>query len=165
MAGGNSESGYGASDGSLCKSGKGRALRLCLRKEAVFCQRLLTCDPKTDFIAKPRAFKEVLLSDLQEHLCSLLLANPPNTESPGSPGSVDFNRQALMGVGHALCCSVPQTRLVLCKPTDCSPPGSSVHGNSQARILEWIAISFSRGSSQPRDQTRVSCIGRRILYH
>ena len=41
---------------------------------------------------------------------------------------------------------------------DCSPPGSSVHGIHQARILEWVAISFSRGSSQPRDWTRVSCI-------
>ena len=41
-----------------------------------------------------------------------------------------------------------------CDPTDCSPPGSSVHGILQARILEWVAIPFSRGSSRPRDQTR-----------
>ena len=40
----------------------------------------------------------------------------------------------------------------------CSPPGSSVYGILQTRILEWVAISFSRGSSQPRDQTWVSCI-------
>ena len=46
----------------------------------------------------------------------------------------------------------------LCDPMDCSPAGSSVHGISQARILEWIAISFSRGSSRPRDQAHVSCI-------
>ena len=46
-----------------------------------------------------------------------------------------------------------------------SPPGSSVHGVSQTKILEWVAISFSRGSSQPRDQNHVSCISRRILYH
>ena len=44
---------------------------------------------------------------------------------------------------------------------DYSLPGSSVHGISQARIQEWIAISFSRGSSQPRDQTCISCIGGR----
>ena len=50
-------------------------------------------------------------------------------------------------------------------PMDCSPTGSSVHGISQARILEWVAISFSRGSSQPRDGMCISCIGRRILYH
>ena len=42
-----------------------------------------------------------------------------------------------------------------------SPPGSSVHGIFQARVLEWVAISFSRGSSQPRDQTQVSCIAGR----
>ena len=50
-----------------------------------------------------------------------------------------------------------------CDPVDCSPPGSSVHGISQARILEWVAISFSRGSSQPRDQTQVSCIAGRFF--
>ena len=44
-----------------------------------------------------------------------------------------------------------------------SPPGSSVHGILQARILEWVAISFSRGSSQPRDQTCVSCIAGRFF--
>jgi len=46
-----------------------------------------------------------------------------------------------------------------------SPPGSSVHGISQARKLERVAISFYRGSSQPRDLTHISCIGRQILYH
>ena len=55
-----------------------------------------------------------------------------------------------------------------CNPLECSPPCSSVHGISQARMLEGVAISSSRGSSQPRDQTCVSCIfciGRQILYH
>ena len=47
----------------------------------------------------------------------------------------------------------------LCDPVDCSPPGFSVHGIPQARILEWVATSFSRGSSPPRDRTCVSCIG------
>ena len=46
---------------------------------------------------------------------------------------------------------------------DCSPPDSSVHGILQARILEWIAISFSRVSSQPRNQTRVSCLAGRFF--
>ena len=56
----------------------------------------------------------------------------------------------------------------LCNTMSCSPPGSSVHGISQARKLEWIAISSSRGSSRPRDQTHVSCFsrtGRWVLYH
>ena len=50
-------------------------------------------------------------------------------------------------------------------PTDCNPPGFSVHGILQARILEWVAISFPRGSSWPRDQTRVSCTAGRFLTH
>ena len=53
----------------------------------------------------------------------------------------------------------------LCDPMDCSPPSSSVHGISQARILEWVAMSSSRESSRPRDRTRISCIGRQIHYH
>ena len=46
---------------------------------------------------------------------------------------------------------VAQSCLSLCDPTDCSPSGFSVHGILQAKIVEWIAISFSRGTSQPRD--------------
>ena len=56
----------------------------------------------------------------------------------------------------------------VCDPMNCSPLGSSVHGVLQARILEWVGIFCSRGSSQPRDWTcisGVSCIDRRILYH
>ena len=52
---------------------------------------------------------------------------------------------------------------LFCDPLDCSPPGSSVHGISQARILEWVAASFSRRSSQPRDRTQVSCIADRFF--
>ena len=48
-------------------------------------------------------------------------------------------------------------------PPDCSPPGSSVHGSLQARILMWFAIPFSRASSWPRDQTQVSCIAGRFF--
>ena len=53
---------------------------------------------------------------------------------------------------------VAQSCPTLCNLMDCSPPGSSVHGILQARILEWVAFPFSRGSSHPRDQTQVSCI-------
>ena len=72
---------------------------------------------------------------------------------------------------HSLCCWIftvylafsspcvqSLSRLILCNPMDCSPPGSSVHGIFQARILEWVAISCSRGSSPPRDQIPVSYI-------
>ena len=58
---------------------------------------------------------------------------------------------------------VAQSCSTLCDPMDCSLSDSSVHGIFQARVLEWIAISFSRGSSRPRNQTRVSHIaGRRF---
>ena len=61
-----------------------------------------------------------------------------------------------------------QSCLTLCNPLDYSPPGSSVRGVLQARILEWVAMPFPRGSSQPRDRTcisHVSCIGWWVLYH
>ena len=58
---------------------------------------------------------------------------------------------------------VAQSCPTLCDPTDCSPPGSSVHGILQAGILKWIAIPFSRGSSQPRDRSQVSCIAGRFF--
>ena len=56
---------------------------------------------------------------------------------------------------------VVQSCLTLCDPMDCSLPGFSVHGILQARILEWVSISFSRGSSQPRDRTQISHIAGR----
>ena len=59
--------------------------------------------------------------------------------------------------------SVAQSCLTL-QPHDCSPPGSTVHGISLARILEWVAISSSRGSFRPKDRTCASCVGRWILY-
>ena len=59
--------------------------------------------------------------------------------------------------------SVTQLCPTLCDPIDNSPSGSSVQGILQA--MEWVAISYSRGSSRPRDRTCISCIGRRILYH
>ena len=54
---------------------------------------------------------------------------------------------------------------LFCNPINYRAKGSSVQGISQARILDWVAIYFSRGSFQPRDQTSISCIGRWILYH
>ena len=61
------------------------------------------------------------------------------------------------------CCLVARSCPTLCDPLDCSLPGSSVHGILQARILDWVAVPSSRGSSQPRDQTWVSGIAGRLL--
>ena len=63
------------------------------------------------------------------------------------------------------CCLVIMLCPTLWDPMDCTLPGSSVLGISQAKILEWVVIPVPRGSSQPKDLTRVSSIGRLILYH
>ena len=70
---------------------------------------------------------------------------------------VDFRGKQDCDVDHVLCL-VAQLCLMLCDPRDCSPPGSSVHGIYQARILEWVVMPFSRGSSQPRDRTCVPVV-------
>ena len=64
---------------------------------------------------------------------------------------------------NLVCAKLLQSCPTLCDPMDCSLPGSLVHGILQARVLEWVAISFSRGSSWPGDRTWVSCLpGRRF---
>ena len=112
----------------------------------------------------------------------LTLCNPVNCSRPGF--SVhhylpEFAQTHVHWVSHAIAMSlIPNNAVCLCcvasvmsdswDPLDYSPPGSSVHGTHQERILEWNAIPSSRGSSQPRDWTRVSyisCIGRGVLYH
>ena len=60
-----------------------------------------------------------------------------------------MDKEDVLYNGILCVCSVAKLRLTLCDPMDCSPPGSSVHGISQARILGWVVISFSRGSSRP----------------
>ena len=63
------------------------------------------------------------------------------------------------------CCLVAKLCWTLLRPHGLYSSPDSVHGISQARILEWVAISFSKRSSQPRAWTQISCIGRQILYH
>ena len=99
-----------------------------------------------------------------------LRADSFTTEPPGKPCVIEDNsnlwpesKQALL-IGRergstlviSMCAKSRQLCPTLCNPMDCSLPGSSVHGVLQARILECVAISFSRGSSSPRDQTGVS---------
>ena len=106
--------------------------------------------------------KAMLLSsfcNLEGRLCTLLAQR------------IGFPIVSLLGkriLFHCLCAKLLQSYLTLCDPIDCNPPGSSVNVILQARILEWVAISFSTGSSQCRNQTNVSyisCVGRLVLYH
>ena len=77
---------------------------------------------------------------------------------PGQGSSVPCFGRRILNYCAAVRCLVAQSCLTLCDPMDCSPPGSSVHGILQARILEWVAFPFSRASSQLRNQTQVSRI-------
>ena len=84
----------------------------------------------------------------------------PNQWGYPAGGTGDGQGHSLGSLSHS---EVSQSCLTLCDSMDYSLPGSSVHGIFQARILEWVAIFFSRGSSQPRDQTRVSCTAGRLF--
>ena len=88
-------------------------------------------------------------------------------ETPGClwHGEVGTMVTAANSVLELYVCVHAPSCLTLCNPIECSLPASSVLGISQARVLEWVAISSSRGSSWPRDGTQVSCIGRWVLYH
>ena len=83
---------------------------------------------------------------------------------PSSPSFGCSMCLPIPGPGIMLCRSlVAQSCPTLCDPVDCSPPGSSVPGILQARMLERVAISFPRGSSRPRDQTHICCTAGRFL--
>ena len=84
----------------------------------------------------------------------------------GTPQSSILNNLfsiSTFSVCVCVCARVSQSCPTLCDPMDCSPPHSSIQGILQARILEWVAIPFSKGSSQPRDRTWVSCIAGRFF--
>ena len=83
---------------------------------------------------------------------------------------LNWDERAIIHNGKMSChkrimcvCLVAQLSPTVCDPMDCSPSGSSVPGIVQARILEWVVIPFSRGSSPPRNGTRVSCITGRFF--
>ena len=98
--------------------------------------------------------------------CLLIAWIPaPNLQTPSlfSPGLIQrpvkpASARALAPSLSCMLCSVAQSYLTLCDPLVSSPPGFSVRGILQARILEWVAMPFSRGSSWPRDQTHFSCV-------
>ena len=84
---------------------------------------------------------------------------------PSAFGLNDSGRKAMLLCFGYVCAQLLSHVWHFATPWTIAQPGFSVHGISQARILEWVAISYSRGSSQPRNWTRVSCIGRWIHYH
>ena len=109
-------------------------------------------------------------------LCQASMTSCQTSKTPSYPANVskelvltNLSQDALYFSFISLithcCCSVAQLCLTVCDPMDYSLPRSSIHGILQARVLEWVAISFSRGSSRPRDWTWVSRIaGRRFTF-
>ena len=109
-------------------------------------------------LVRKRLCQTDLVSIFEKVLPERLLRE--NTLDSKTPDILNLKRISVCAKSLQLCTA-------LCDPMDCSPSDSSVHGILQARILEWIAIPFSRGSSWPRDRTHisyVSYIGRQILY-
>ena len=106
--------------------------------------------------------------NLKEYFCSF---RAKEQKIPQSNQSFPFLLHCVLFTAKVLCmisthewylclCVLSQSCPTFFKPMDCSPPDSSVHGIFQARLLEQVTISFSRGSSRPKDWTWVSCIGR-----
>ena len=89
-------------------------------------------------------------------LARVFTAETPGKQKSLNPPPAPWTNSTSFSL--CVCAKSLQSCLNLCDPMDCSPPGSSVHGILQARILEWVAISSSRGSSWPRDQTCISYV-------
>ena len=122
--------------------------------------RPLLLFPIADWLFAP--FKGIHLQPIDEHC-----GGSQSTHNPLTAGTLLSFNGSTKALDHCAC-SVAQLCPTLCTAMDCSPPSSSAHGFSQVRILEWVAISSSRGSSCPRDWTHISfvpCVGRQILYH
>ena len=132
----------------------------------------------------PQVFQEGRSGSTAVVLGPAALASPQNPWDVFISGPIfDLLNETLWGLGPVISvvtsppawfwCTLDfvlhaQLHLTVCNPMDCSLPVSSAHGIFQARNSEWVAISYSRGSFQPRDWTHiscVSCIGKWILYH
>ena len=91
-----------------------------------------------------------------------LFSSPWQSTLTNCTKSITETDRSCQWMDFCCCCSVTKLCLTFLRPMDCSPPGS---WDFPARILKWVAISFSRGSSRHKDQTWISCTGRQILYH
>ena len=128
-----------------------------LKTSFSFCYLLISVSVASSFKPNPDRFSHIQFISKSYHMPSSPPTSPSSCALILAATSLSFK---ILFRLYPPCgvCSVAQSCPALCDPMDSSPPGSSVHGISQARILEWVAISFSRGSSQPRGRTWVSCI-------
>ena len=113
-------------------------------------------------VHSPPTPKKFMLNYKSPATCSMtFLANTLRSIISGEVIRESDGPQAINTMLLLFSCSVKSNSLW---PMDCSLPHSSVHGVLRVRILEWVATSFSKGSSQPRDRIHVPCTGRRIPY-
>ena len=137
------------------------------------CLRLFLVALVDQMVKNPPAMQEMQVwslgreDPLEKEMATLstLAWEIPRTEEPGGLQSTGSQRVRPVRMTNTFTVLVPELGPTLCDPIDCGPPGSCVHGILQARMLEWVATSSFRGSSRPRDQTHIFCIGRLILYH
>ena len=115
--------------------------RKCIRDVSANSEK--PCWPGLHSLGFPRFLRLEFLSPSPK--ADSNLCGAPSLHSAHLGLGSDLTLGFLAGLGTHVLCSVVQSCLTLCDPMDCSPPGSSVNGISQARILEWVAISFSRG--------------------
>ena len=128
-----------------------QSFRICVPSTLTSSGEIKTCE-NTGWSSEPSAFRLWWL------LCLLVSHSSLVRMTNGCQWTINMIHGKKMKV------LVSQSCPTLCDPMDCSPPGSSVHGILQARILEWVAIPFSRGSSQPRDQNPGLLHCRHVLY-
>ena len=111
---------------------------------------------------KPKCFEEQSLGNKEPESPQTWVGQCTSSDYP-YPDFLLCEKNKLPICLNCYCVLVAQSCLTVCDPMDYSLPGCSVHGILQARILERVAISFSRGSSRPRDQIQVSCTAGRFF--
>ena len=126
------------------------------------------CGECSFLISSDHSFTQQVVSEWPR--CSRQCSGHEGAAAGNWRPSLHFSGREIRNKEHIVLCRAKsfQSCPALCSPMDCSPTGSSVHGILQARILEWLAMPSSRGSSQSRDRTwlfYISCIGRLVLYH
>ena len=118
--------------------------------------QLLSSAPLHILLCVPVSVSFLLAPPPTHRICNRSLVYPYRTKG-------DYTNPTPLPQVISVLCLVAQSCPTLCAPMDCSLPGSSVHGILQARILEWVAFPFSRGSSQPKDWTQVYPIAGRFF--
>ena len=137
-----------------------RTARNAFIREAPVLWGILYCRDKVSELVSLLLMEAITFQNIREHMTSLNCQRQCQSNYHYRQSDLNENQgwTWLTDLWRWLKMLVTQSCLTLCDPMDCTLPGSSVHGISQARILECFAISFSRGSSLSRDRTWVSCI-------